>query len=122
MRLHFFYAARILRAIRIAARLGFRISRETAHSVKDLSGSVARLDKVVKAAMTFFIYMHSLNNLFAFSELIKGRLLMEVNYMLAYGSAEASLRLLWRFGLLEIVLPIQVLICISNSSLLVKHS
>ncbi|GMN56556.1 hypothetical protein TIFTF001_025667 [Ficus carica] len=73
--------ARILRAIRIAARLGFRISRETAHSVKDLSGSVARLDK--------------------------GRLLMEVNYMLAYGSAEASLRLLWRFGLLEIVLPIQ---------------
>lgn len=47
---------------------------------------------------------------------------MEVNYMLAYGSAEASLRLLWRFGLLEIVLPIQVLIRISNSSLLVKHS
>lgn len=33
---------------------------------------------------------------------------MEVNYMLAYGSAEPSLRLLWRFGLLELLLPIQV--------------
>lgn len=33
---------------------------------------------------------------------------MEVNYMLAYGSAEASLRLLWRFGLLEHLLPFQV--------------
>lgn len=28
--------------------------------------------------------------------------------MLAYGSAEASLRLLWKFGLLEVLLPIQV--------------
>jgi len=28
--------------------------------------------------------------------------------MLAYGSAEASLRLLWKFGILEILLPIQV--------------
>ena len=33
---------------------------------------------------------------------------MEVNYMLAYGSAEASLRSLWKLGLLEILLPIQV--------------
>ncbi|GAV60170.1 PolyA_pol domain-containing protein/PolyA_pol_RNAbd domain-containing protein, partial [Cephalotus follicularis] len=73
--------ARILRAIRIAARLGFRFSRETAHSVKNLSRSVLRLDK--------------------------GRLLMEMNYMLAYGSAEASIRLLWKFGLLDILLPIQ---------------
>jgi tRNA nucleotidyltransferase/poly(A) polymerase len=39
---------------------------------------------------------------------LQGRLLMEVNYMLAYGSAEASLRLLWRFGLLEHLLPFQV--------------
>ncbi|KAL2342812.1 hypothetical protein Fmac_004097 [Flemingia macrophylla] len=73
--------ARILRAIRIAARLGFSISRETAQSVKNLSYSVLRLDK--------------------------GRLLMEMNYMLAYGSGEASLRLLWRFGLLDILLPFQ---------------
>lgn len=33
---------------------------------------------------------------------------MEMNYMLAYGSAEASLRVLWKFGILEILLPIQV--------------
>ncbi|CAN6718281.1 unnamed protein product [Malus baccata var. baccata] len=37
----------------------------------------------------------------------RGRLLMEMNYMLAYGYAEASLRLLWKFGLLELLLPIQ---------------
>ncbi|KAL7180389.1 hypothetical protein ACSBR1_043565 [Camellia fascicularis] len=58
--------ARILRAIRIVARLGFRFTRETAYSIKNLSCSVLRLDK--------------------------GRILMEMNYMLAYGSAEASLR------------------------------
>lgn len=33
---------------------------------------------------------------------------MEMNYMMAYGSAEPSLRLLWKFGLLEILLPVQV--------------
>ncbi|KAJ6703227.1 POLYNUCLEOTIDE ADENYLYLTRANSFERASE FAMILY PROTEIN [Salix viminalis] len=37
----------------------------------------------------------------------EARILLELNYMLAYGSAEASLRLMWRFGLLEILLPIQ---------------
>ncbi|XP_062027661.1 uncharacterized protein LOC133743671 isoform X1 [Rosa rugosa] len=73
--------ARILRAIRIAARLGFRISKETANSIKNLSYSILRLDK--------------------------GRILMEMHYMMAYGSAEASLRLLWKFGLLELLLPIQ---------------
>lgn len=41
-------AARILRAIRIAARLGFRISKETADSIKNLSYSIVRLDKVVQ--------------------------------------------------------------------------
>uniref|UniRef100_A0A2P2LQX1 Uncharacterized protein MANES_14G046200 n=2 Tax=Rhizophora mucronata TaxID=61149 RepID=A0A2P2LQX1_RHIMU len=73
--------ARILRAVRIAARLGFRFSKETAHSVKNFSKLILRLDKT--------------------------RLLMEMNYMLAYGSAEASLRILWKFGLLEILLPLQ---------------
>ncbi|BAF14576.1 poly(A) polymerase I [Oryza sativa Japonica Group] len=73
--------ARILRAIRIAARLGFNFPKETAYYVRTLACSVARLDK--------------------------GRILMEINYMLAYGSAEASLRLLWRFGLLEHLLPFQ---------------
>ncbi|KAM7274257.1 hypothetical protein ACFE04_028921 [Oxalis oulophora] len=67
--------ARILRGIRIAARLGFRFSRETAHCIKHNSSSILRLDKQ--------------------------RLLMEMNYMFAYGSAEASLRLLWKFGLLD---------------------
>ncbi|KAF2312811.1 hypothetical protein GH714_040517 [Hevea brasiliensis] len=76
-----YMGARILRAVRIAARLGFRFSRETAHFVKNFACSILKLDK--------------------------GRLLMEMNYMLAYGSAEASLSLLWRFGLLEILLPIQ---------------
>lgn len=51
-----FYAARILRAIRVGARLGFSISKETAHFVKNLSGSVSRLDKVVKAAVTYFFF------------------------------------------------------------------
>ncbi|XP_064954112.1 uncharacterized protein LOC135615510 isoform X2 [Musa acuminata AAA Group] len=80
--------ARILRAIRIAARLGFRFSKETAYSVKDLASSVLRLDK--------------------------GRILMEMNYMLAYGSAENSLRLLWKFGLLELLLPIQAAYFVSQ--------
>ncbi|KAL6650694.1 hypothetical protein ACP70R_009619 [Stipagrostis hirtigluma subsp. patula] len=66
---------------RIAARLGFTFPKETAYYVRTLGSSVARLDK--------------------------GRILMEVNYMLAYGSAEASLRLLWRFGILEHLLPFQ---------------
>lgn len=79
--------ARILRGLRIAARLGFRFTRETAHFVKNLSFSVLRLDK--------------------------GRILMEMNYMLAYGSAEASLRLLWKYGLLEILLPFQAAYLIS---------
>ncbi|XP_074316517.1 uncharacterized protein LOC141652809 [Silene latifolia] len=73
--------ARVLRGIRIAARLGFRLERETAQCVRTSSYTILRLGK--------------------------GRFLMEMNYMLAYGSAEASLRLLWKFGLLEILLPHQ---------------
>ncbi|KAF5203615.1 poly(A) polymerase I-like [Thalictrum thalictroides] len=80
--------ARILRGIRIAARLGFRFSKEAAYSIKDLSYSIMKLDK--------------------------GRLLMEMNYMLAYGSAEASLRLLWKVGLLDILLPIQAAYFVSQ--------
>ncbi|PON91809.1 Poly A polymerase [Trema orientale] len=73
--------ARILRAIRIAARLGFHFTKDLALSLKELSWSIKRLDK--------------------------GRILMEMNYMLAFGSSEASMRLLWRFGLLEMLLPVQ---------------
>lgn len=80
--------ARILRAIRIAARLGFHFSKETAYSVRDLGNTILGLDK--------------------------GRILMEMNYMLAYGSAGASLRLLWRFGLLELLLPIQAAYFVSQ--------
>ncbi|XP_047316895.1 poly(A) polymerase I-like isoform X2 [Impatiens glandulifera] len=73
--------ARILRAIRVAARLGFSFTRDTALNVKSLSTSIQRLDK--------------------------GRILLEMNYMLAYGSGEASMRLLWKYGLLELILPFQ---------------
>lgn len=50
---------------------------------------------------------------------------MEMNYMLAFGSAEASLRLLWRFGVLEFLLPVQVMsmaMLFSYSSLIVSVS
>lgn len=55
----FFSAARILRAIRIAARLGFSISKETAHFVKNLSSSVLKLDKVFKVylLLCFIIFI-----------------------------------------------------------------
>ncbi|KAK9751207.1 hypothetical protein RND81_02G250100 [Saponaria officinalis] len=80
--------ARILRAFRIAARLGFKFTKDITSSLKELSSSVIRLDK--------------------------GRILMEMNYMLAFGSAEASLRLLWKYGLLEILLPIQAAYFVSQ--------
>lgn len=41
--------ARILRGVRIAARLGFRFTKDIAHSVRELSCSVLRLDKVFKS-------------------------------------------------------------------------
>ncbi|XP_057529334.1 uncharacterized protein LOC130807943 [Amaranthus tricolor] len=80
--------ARILRGVRIAARLEFKFTKDLAVSLKELSFSVLRLDK--------------------------GRILMEMNYMLAYGSAEASLRLLWKYGLLEILLPLQAAYFVSQ--------
>lgn len=42
------FTARILRGIRIAARLDFRFTKEIALSLKELSFSVRRLDKVTK--------------------------------------------------------------------------
>lgn len=74
-------SARILRALRIAARLGFKFSRDTALAIQSQSSSIRFLNK--------------------------DRLRMEAHYMLSYGAAERSLRLLWRFGLLEILLPPQ---------------
>ncbi|KAJ4777871.1 CCA-adding enzyme [Rhynchospora pubera] len=71
--------ARILRGLRIAARLGFWFSEETAAALRKLSSSV--------------------------STLTKERLMMELNFMLAYGAAKPSIQLLKKFGLLEILLP-----------------
>ncbi|CAN6290788.1 unnamed protein product [Urochloa humidicola] len=73
--------ARILRGLRIAARLGFQFSSETSNAIHDLSSSIINIDKA--------------------------RLMMEVNYMLSYGAAEPSVRLLRKYGLLDILLPFQ---------------
>lgn len=34
--------------------------------------------------------------------------MIELKYMLSYGAAEPSLRLLWKFKLLEFLLPVHV--------------
>ncbi|CAL4937482.1 unnamed protein product [Urochloa decumbens] len=73
--------ARILRGLRIAARLGFQFSSETSNAIHDLSSSIINIDK--------------------------SRLMMEMNYMLSYGAAEPSVRLLRKYGLLDILLPFQ---------------
>ncbi|XAR73688.1 Polynucleotide adenylyltransferase [Bertholletia excelsa] len=71
--------ARILRGVRIAARLGLSFSEDTENAIHKLSLSIATLTK--------------------------SRLLLELNYMLSYGAAEPSFHLLQRFNLLEILLP-----------------
>ncbi|XWS42225.1 hypothetical protein CRYUN_Cryun17cG0149800 [Craigia yunnanensis] len=73
--------ARILRGLRIAARLGLSFSKDTESAMHDLSASIEGLDKF--------------------------RLMLELNYMLSYGAAESSICLLQRFNLLDIVLPFQ---------------
>ncbi|KAL2348685.1 hypothetical protein Fmac_002685 [Flemingia macrophylla] len=71
---------RILRGFRIAARLGLAISRETEAAIWRYSSLVKTLDK--------------------------NKIMIELNYMLSYGAAEPSLRLLWKFKLLEFLLPV----------------
>ncbi|GLJ16067.1 hypothetical protein SUGI_0267220 [Cryptomeria japonica] len=73
--------ARILRAFRVAGRLGFEFTSDTACAIEDLSRSILKLHKA--------------------------RLMMEMHYMLAYGSAEATLCLLKEYGVLETLLPVQ---------------
>ncbi|VAI10258.1 unnamed protein product [Triticum turgidum subsp. durum] len=73
--------ARILRGLRVAARLGFQFSSETSTAIRDLSPSIINIDKT--------------------------RLAMEMKYMLSYGAAESSIRLLRKYGLLDILLPFQ---------------
>ncbi|KAH7293656.1 hypothetical protein KP509_28G035300 [Ceratopteris richardii] len=74
-------SARILRALRIAGRLGFKFSRETALAIKSLSTLISNLSNE--------------------------RLRLEAKYLMGYGAAERSVRLLWRFGMLEILFPHQ---------------
>ncbi|KZV29479.1 hypothetical protein F511_03764 [Dorcoceras hygrometricum] len=71
--------ARILRGLRLAARLDLSFSREVEAAICKLFSSVAGLSK--------------------------SRIHLEMNYMLSYGAAEPSLLLLKRFNLLEILLP-----------------
>ncbi|XP_058777698.1 uncharacterized protein LOC131651969 [Vicia villosa] len=70
---------RILRGFRIAARLGLSLSRETEAAIWTCSSLVKDLNK--------------------------DRMLIELNYMLSYGASEPSLRLLWKFKLLQFWLP-----------------
>ncbi|KAI4331361.1 hypothetical protein MLD38_029552 [Melastoma candidum] len=92
----------ILRGLRIAARLRFRLSKD----IENIIGSF----------------------LPAVTSLRKGRLMMELDYMLSYGAALPSLLMLKRYGLLEVLLPFQVAYIQDNamerpaqsSSLLVK--
>lgn len=72
-------SARILRAVRIAARLCLSFSKEIKSAVSNLSFSVLSISQ--------------------------SRIMMELNYMLSYGAAQPSISLLQRLGLLEILLP-----------------
>ncbi|XP_006340829.1 uncharacterized protein [Solanum tuberosum] len=71
--------ARILRGMRLAARLKLSFSKEIEIAMHKLSPSIMILNK--------------------------SRLMMEVNYMLSYGAAEPSLSLLQRYSILEMLLP-----------------
>ncbi|OIV94882.1 hypothetical protein TanjilG_22079 [Lupinus angustifolius] len=71
---------RILRGFRIAARLGLSLSRETEVALRTCSSLVKNMNK--------------------------NKLMIELNYMLSYGAAGPSLRLLWKFKLLDFLLPL----------------
>ncbi|MED6109410.1 hypothetical protein PIB30_033284 [Stylosanthes scabra] len=71
---------RILRGFRMAARLGLTLSREIEAAILAYSSQVKNMNK--------------------------SKLLNEVNYMLSYGAAEPSLRLLWKFKLLKFLFPV----------------
>ncbi|KAI0489041.1 hypothetical protein KFK09_028882 [Dendrobium nobile] len=71
--------AKILRGMRIAARLGLQFSKETETAIQDLSSSVLTLNKE--------------------------RLMLEMNFMMAHGAASSSINLLKKFKLLDLLLP-----------------
>lgn len=74
-------SARILRGLRVAARLGFQFSSETSTAIRDLSPSIINISKP--------------------------RLMLEMRSMLSHGAAESSIRYLRKYGLLDILLPFQ---------------
>ncbi|TXG59994.1 hypothetical protein EZV62_014567 [Acer yangbiense] len=69
----------ILRAVGVAAQLKFELESDTSLSLKELSHHVQDIDTEI--------------------------ILNEVHRMLAFGHAKDSLMLLWRIGLLEILIP-----------------
>lgn len=71
--------ARMIRAVRAAARIGFAIESETGEAILRHRELILRCPRA--------------------------RLLEELMTLLKYGSAERSLRLLWQFGLMEYLLP-----------------
>ncbi|CAN4109786.1 unnamed protein product [Withania somnifera] len=71
--------ARILRGLRLAARLNLSFTKEIEDAMHELASSIMSLSKF--------------------------RIMMELNYMMSYGAAEPSISLLQRFNILEIVLP-----------------
>nr|XP_043631095.1 uncharacterized protein LOC122602557 isoform X2 [Erigeron canadensis] len=73
--------ARILRGLRIAARLGLSLSKDIETAIYKQASSILNLSPP--------------------------RIMMEMDYMLAYGAAESSLRLLHKYNILEILLPFQ---------------
>ncbi|KAI7753602.1 hypothetical protein M8C21_000663, partial [Ambrosia artemisiifolia] len=73
--------ARILRGLRLAARLGLSFSKDIESAIHKHASSILTLSPP--------------------------RIMMEMNYMLSFGAAEPSLRLLHRYRILEILLPFQ---------------
>ncbi|KAF8112665.1 hypothetical protein N665_0062s0018 [Sinapis alba] len=73
--------ARILRGLRLSARLGLSLSKDIKTAIPEFISSVANLNPV--------------------------RLFMEMNYMLGYGAAAPSILLLMKYKLLHVLLPFQ---------------
>ncbi|CAI5537155.1 unnamed protein product, partial [Closterium sp. Naga37s-1] len=80
---HIHQRARCVRAIRLAARLGFRLS--------------TGVTRALKAPST----------LPAVATLPQSRMQMELVQMMSHGASEPSIRLLWQFNLLPLLLPLQ---------------
>ena len=71
--------ARMLRAVRLAARAGLTIEQETSEAMSALAVTTAKLPQ--------------------------GRLQMELVAMFTHGAALESMKLLWKYGLLDMLLP-----------------